>query len=72
MDYNVLELSDWDRALLRAIAIQVPDDAQWELDGGVLSDEKLTYDEALAVLDRAIKQKQRETDATGFADPEAI
>jgi hypothetical protein len=64
---DVLELNDADRRFLRSVGIQVPEDAAWPID-----DEKLTYDQALAVLGRAMKQKHRETDATGFADPEAI
>lgn len=64
---GVLELSDSDRRFLQSVGIQVPEDAAWPL-----SDEKLTYEEALAVLGRAMKRKQRETDATGFTEPEAI
>lgn len=64
---DVLELNDSDRRFLQSVGIQVPDNSAWPLD-----DEKLTYDEALAVLDRSMKQKQRETDATGFTEPEAI
>ena len=63
---NILELNDGDRRFLQSVGIQVPDDAAWPLD-----DDKLTYDEALAVLGRAM-EKQRATDATGFAEPEAI
>jgi hypothetical protein len=50
---DVLELNDADRRFLQSVGIQVPEDAAWPLD-----DEKLTYDEALAVLDRAMKQKE--------------
>ena len=64
---DVLELNDSDRRFLQSVGIQVPEDAAWPLD-----DEKLTYDEALAVLERSMKRKQGETDATGFADPGAI
>lgn len=62
---DVLELNDADRRFLQSVGIQVPEDAVWPLD-----DDKLTYGEALAVLVRAM-EKQRETDATGFAEPEA-
>ena len=64
---DVLELNDSDRRFLQSVGIQVPEDAAWPL-----SDEKLTYDEALAVLGRAMKRKQRETDASGFAEPEEL
>lgn len=64
---DVLELSDSDRRFLQSVGIQVPEDAARPLD-----DEKLTYDEALAVLERSMKRKQGETDASGFTEPEAI
>jgi hypothetical protein len=48
-----LELNDSDRRFLESVGIQVPEDAAWPLD-----EEKLTYDEALAVLDRAMKRKE--------------
>ena len=62
---DILELNDSDRSFLQSVGIQVPEDAVWPLD-----DEKLTYDEALVVLDRAM-EKQRETGASGLAKPEA-
>ena len=68
---DILELNDADRRFLQSVGIQVPEDAVWPL-----SDEKLTYNEALAVLDRSMKRKQRDQpgavdDASGFAEPEA-
>jgi hypothetical protein len=63
---DILELNDSDRRFLQSVGIQVPEDAAWPLD-----DKELTYDEALAVLGRAMKRKHRETDASGFAEPEA-
>lgn len=50
---DVLELNDADRKFLGSVGIQVPEDAAWPL-----SDEKLSYDDALAVIDRAMKQKE--------------
>lgn len=54
---SALCLNDVDREFFRQCGIAV-EDAAWPLEE---NDEKLTYDEALAVLDRSMKRKRQET-----------
>lgn len=64
---SILCLNDVDREFFRQCGIGV-EDAAWPLD-----DEKLTYDEALVVLDRSMKRKQQKTICyIDLTEPEAV
>ena len=64
---TILALSDADRTFLTACGVKVPSDAAWPIDEDECN-EKLTYDEAIALMGKAMKRQRAISDATGFSE----